>query len=615
MRKIFTMAAVALLGTAAAAAAGPEVSYFCPDNNSQVKLWKNKLSTNLTIGLTADATITEGACAVIKQVDGDWSESQPLYIGSWGATYIMADFNNTEPPADGAYTVTIPAGSLSTADGSNEEWVLNWTVSGHFTPSADANKPITATEFTLTFNTYEKDENGDTKYDENYNPIVAKTESYNLLDSSVAIPNLTDGISFTAKLDGPSQLNMAEFVLWGGEEVIRNWEVIPENGVYTWKPYMNADIILYNNVEYKFQVIGYDGTASWNSNEEYGPYAVVTFKGTTEPYVFAEAQLISVEPEGPNDWQRYEFTNPETPIVATFNAPVANATCRLFEGGQGSIDYNITGTPNADKTVWTFVAADVWPTVSSGLNCSIAATDAEGRTVDIDPDSPAYAHKQGVDAGVNYETYYNCYLGCPHAVLNPSDGSTVKELYSFVAAQGADVPAGYSGLNFSWNAFPYLLNDAGEEVASTAQDYEDLERLDENMEPLDEDAWDVNPTFVRFHLTKKITEAGVYTLVVPSGTFVFGDQQTSENSARMECQYTVDPNYVPTAVEAVAGSDVRVAATAEGILVSGVVANVKVYALDGALVADVDANGEAAIALPAGLYVVVVDGNALKIRK
>lgn len=577
MRKITTLLAAAALAVSANAA-GLVPSYMNYVDGATLDFGFGY--PNIYMTFEDNVSVVAGSKAVFSNADGTWSKEVAIELSDTSDNEAIAYLSDAgTPPANGAYTLSIPAGVITDGTLSNDAMLLNYTVSGLIVPSSNPDKPVTAT--TLQF--------------------TDGTNVYNLLEPGCKVPNLNSNTYLEAVLDGPDQMCGAQVEIKQGEMLIQSL-FIAKNAEGVYKTYMMAfyDYDFLAGTEYSVTITGRNASSMWASNfETYAPLTV-NFEGATAAYTYADAELTLYEPT--TDWERNpSITDANTPIRLTYSAAIASCKVTMYDPTAG---WTVTfdAVPSSDNTVWTVDAdktAEYWEKAMSSVYIDVIAADANGQRV------------KG-NHGKNETSYYQwsvpCYLGCPEVAVQPVSGATVPELEWIVFGAPADLPV--VALAYGWEGYPVLMDATGREVASIPDT--NFERLDADMQPVTD--YYTTVVYLKGTLSTKVTEAGTYTLLVPSGTMSY-ELEGGKYTRNKTCQftYTVDPNVA--AVEGVGAENVSVSATAGGILVSGVVANVKVYSLDGSLAADVDGEGEIAVAVPAGLYVVVVDGNALKIRK
>lgn len=117
-------------------------NYLYPASGEQLSLWQNAISSNITIAFPENVTMKAGATATFAAVGQDYSKVLEIQASTLAAgTFFVPLEGIDDIPGDGQYTVTIPAGAFT--DGTLESGVIegNYTIAGFQTggdePEAD----------------------------------------------------------------------------------------------------------------------------------------------------------------------------------------------------------------------------------------------------------------------------------------------------------------------------------------------------------------------------------------------------------------------------------------------------------------------------------------------
>lgn len=314
------------------------------------------------------------------------------------------------------------------------------------------------------------------------------------------------------------------------DEIIRSFEIYdnpynddvvakPAEGYYRTVSGGKAVNKFYADNEYRIVVTAYSSNNVNNpANIVWGPQNI-DFTGTMEPYKYSPVTVVSVTPEDGT-----EILDASQPIVITYSAPVEVDKAQASTGGQMStiVDMLPYATPNADKTVWTIKPSkSFWETSDNSWMFMVYAKDENGLVV---------KGNFGEDADSYYQVTYGCYMAWPIVDIAPASGM-VEELYSFTIAASR-------GIGLSYNAVPYIVNEAGETVAKVdmnSQIQYDANGTDISTFPMG----DYVAVKATFHLTAPITEPGKYTLVSPRSSYAIGSQYDSDMNRYFETEYTV----------------------------------------------------------------------------
>lgn len=405
------------------------------------------------------------------------------------------------------YTLHIPAGFATSGTESSAAADLSWTY------------------------TYKGGSTGP----EDPSDIVVKSVTVGGVDllSTPELAALKSGDEIIVNIDPIEDAKMltVEFRDDTNDEIIRNFEIYdnpfnedvqanPAEGYYRTIAGGDAFNKFYTGTDYSIVLTAYSTTNVGNpANSVWGPVEV-KFTGATEPYKFSPAAIESVSPEN-----GFQVVDPSQPILITYSAPVTIDRAEASTGGQAAeiVDMLPYTTHNADKTIWTInPGKSFWETSDSDWMFMIYAKDENGLVV---------KGNQGVDEGSYYQVQYACYLAWPTVEISPESGM-VEELYSFTIADP-------SGIGLSYNAVPYVVNEAGETVATV--DMNSQIQYDAKGRDIMtvEGERDVKAVKATFHLNVPITEPGKYTFISPQAAYAIGTEFDGKSNRYFETEYTV----------------------------------------------------------------------------
>lgn len=369
--------------------------------------------------------------------------------------------------------------------------------------------------------------------------------------------------------------------------------------------------IFYEGNTYTLLVAAYENFEVPESEKIFLQDTEVEIKGLTPGIVYSDVEIEDVTPEPGTVFTSYD----ERSFTVVYSAPVTIVTEGTVKTGytvayEGVKPFESI-TSNEDKTEWTFTIPEsqLNDCMGGGIVCNVVANDMEGHRVypefyDYNVDNFADGFQQYV---------YNSYMGCPEVTVAPASG-VVKDLYTFefTCPEAEKESIGIQGIDSEGNAINIVLLDSeGNEVAMIDRD--DYVQIGSNGNVIDENTedFDIVVTKLVMHLDKEITAAGEYTLVLPAAYFMTGTEYSAFANRQQEVTYTVDPS---TGVASIAAEGAEVAVVDGKVIVAGAEGTVEVYAVSGAKVASVAAQGgNAVVALEKGVYVVVVNGKSVKV--
>lgn len=434
-------------------------------------------SNNQTGVAAFDFVVNEGKTAtLVFAATGDTLVSQPIAFAPIHSTmgFMTIAINFDAISKNGAYTLTIPAGVMTaTADqDSNPEMVFNYTVN-------------------------------DPDLDREQLPALVLNSANPEPFSELATVGLADsGRVYTLST------NLDDKIAY----VSANWYDVTGNADGEWiagtdaqhvdaegKPLTTPIVItrvgdtekMYAGHNYELRVECFD-SYDWNRHS-LGTVSVA-YAGTSTPYQYAAAQLISVSP----DPATYVIESKEQGhFTLTFDGAVEinPAACSIPSGVGMSTPFDSI-VPNESKTQWEFYIPEQILLNFSEIHCYAEATDAEGRRVKCSPEMSQY--QRSADENTGIMVYFNSALNAKPVTVTPAPG-VVTSLKTFTVA----CDSAYA-LSLSWLKYPVLMKDRNTIVYEFNGS---------------EIQWGAKDNELIMTLPEEITAPATYILVCPSGTF------------------------------------------------------------------------------------------------
>lgn len=326
---------------------------------------------------------------------------------------------------------------------------------------------------------------------------------------------------------------------------------------------------------YDIEFTAWESEAKKNSGAESVGTASVRLIGSTLPFLYSDIELESISPEEGTELEavKTEFTLAFTGMVNL------SAATTYINGGQGvrvpfeSItpidpeDYD--GAPFANK--WTLtVSQEFMESLYSDLEFIVAPVDGEGKLV---------KGNTGEDANTRFVFVYptKALYADVDVELSSSENYPFMEMITVSSADGIS-----PDYNLADNA-AYVSDASGNKVAEVKE---------RRLAP--EDAYPAGSElcpFVDLLLDKKLTESGTYTLFIPKGYFIIGDEKEIRSSIEKSVEFSI----VASGADIVRDEN-----------------HFTVYGVDGVRILDTD-DANVLDTLPAGLY--IVNGKKVLIRK
>lgn len=596
-----------------------------PENGAVIDDNDGKGLSNLSsinINFSAFPYVKEGFEFVFTNENGEtFLSSKPSSTGEEGETvnYVTnAIFGNMillglENIPSGKYTLTVPKGMIGdkawaksgyTAGSCNEEFTYTWDYTAKKVveiPEEIIKAPLEIEVLTLTLPTGEIIDLLD-------NPAIEG------IPAGTTFNILTNKNEYAQSLRLEIKDNHNGEILWNiwttpsKEELIPSIGIKGEDGLFHFEK-AGAEIF-YENRTYTLLIAAYENFEVPESEKIFLQESEIEIKGLAESIKYSEVEIEDVTPE-PGSL----FDNDNHSFTVTYSGPVEIVTSGDLMSGYVVAYMGIQPfesiTSNEDKTEWTFTIpeSELVDCLGGGIICDIVANDMEGQRVY--PEFYDYNMENG-DSGFQQYTF-NSFLGLPTVTVSPAAGE-VESLYTFeFTCPGADKESiGVQGIDHEGNALEIVLIDTEGNTVATV-DRKNYVEVASNGQVLDENNEDFNVvvTKVIMHLDKEVTTPGEYTLVIPATYFMTGTEYLAYGNCPQEITYTVGST---TGVASIAANGAEVSVANGEVVVAGAEGAVEVYAVNGAKVASVAAQGgNAVIALEKGIYVVVVNGKSVKV--
>lgn len=251
----------------------------------------------------------------------------------------------------------------------------------------------------------------------------------------------------------------------------------------------------------------------------------ILLTGLSKEFEYSLYNLVSIDPD------------PDSTVIESIDQRVfnlefdglvnINSSTAFIDNGFGDTsplesivptDEGATADTKYSRKWQLTVSEGVMSTVKDVLPLSVAPVDELGLHV---------KGNEGKEAGTYFLFNYEATVGVPDVSITPANNSTVAKLDTIVAEYS-------EGLNLASVADSkvILYDKDGNEVAHGSN-------CEQYFPESEWDNWDYVPTQVYIYLNKTITEAGEYTLVIPSGYMILGQDMYNYNSKAMTLKYTV----------------------------------------------------------------------------
>lgn len=326
------------------------------------------------------------------------------------------------------------------------------------------------------------------------------------------------------------------------EAIVKNeaWMNRQEDGSY--KAEIPLDIKLVLGHEYCVRFTAWATESDKNYQEPAIGSAYVMINGSSAPFIPSDVTLMSIDPA-----EGSQLGNDEVTFTITFDGMVHirhdQAQILLGSGMSRPFD-KLEPVEGADAAGNGLLYSNIWKLTidksfmeskNDGLQISIAATDVNGRVV------------QG-NTGKGESSYF--IFSYPVAgmytdfTVNPKDNDTVTSLFEIIASSDLTI-----GLSYAMPVEDAVVTDAANTVVAHVISAEPYSGPQPRAEGDDKEEWE-EVTALKLTLDKEIDEAGTYTLTIPAGYFLVGDQYEARKTVEKICTYIVTGNGgKPAAIE------------------------------------------------------------------
>lgn len=444
------------------------------------------------------------------------------------APFVNIEYNADGQLPSGTYTLTCNPGAFTSPRGVNETKITETYT--YTKTKADPDPTPLVIEKALMGGAISKGYNMETySYDYEWVGEGAKEVTENMAVAEfVGTNNVENGEAATGFLLTLNHGEKAGYVTYELKNVTDN-EIITQSECI--KQTDNTFLIawasttkLFKDNNYTLEIRTYDNVGDM---VQFGDGAELTFTGTSLPYVYSDAEFVAAVPTNYSKISSVEGGK----ITVLFSKPV-KATAQYSLGISGGTVPMQMESANYEEdycTVWTtFISEDVMKAYPE-IYITVVAYDEDGNIV------------KGNDGGIeeNSANALSYYLTmCQPRALLKQTNSHVSEINIFDVYSSKG-----NGINFSWGGYPYVVNAAGEKVASINMDYnEEGEFGPEPFKPVvwsEGDEYSRDPLVLEFQMTPAITEKGKYTLVIPEYTFNFGTRYDGETSVDQQYDFYV----------------------------------------------------------------------------
>lgn len=279
---------------------------------------------------------------------------------------------------------------------------------------------------------------------------------------------------------------------------------------------------------------------AWASEEDtrYGSTAsplgtaFIYWTGTTPAPVYSTVQLLGITPEN-----GFEISEPgDVTFTISFNAPVRLDAKIVY--GQGMTFNFASVTPaSGDVMVDGVQFANQWNLVADSATVAGFNDEMPLSITAFDIDGHRLIGNEGSKENSYFYFAYPVTLNYVALTATPADGAEIESLDQIVfEADGKELGFSYAeqiSIYKNRNEFVCGMLVSGEEL-----DPDDASAVNTKCfgKPYDFDSWK----------TLTLTEPGTYTIIVPAGAFLVGNQFDAKKTKRMEINLTIKGGDEPT---------------------------------------------------------------------
>lgn len=283
---------------------------------------------------------------------------------------------------------------------------------------------------------------------------------------------------------------------------------------------------LYEGHDYEITFTAYPSNMDAQQGVNAMGSVTMTIKGGTKAFQYSPVTLVSVTPDPSEGFASVE----DNTVTATFSGPVEITPETAFISlGYGMSSPFESITSNEDKTVWTFVVSEADMRGGNVVMLSVAVKDADGLVV---------MGNTGEENDSYFEWSYSTFFNAPNLVVEPSNEEALETLSEVIIS----VEDGVTPIAVSYTSMEQIVvwNMFQETVATGT------------VEPIipeeQQDAYDAGiyqPVAVKVTFDNEITEGGRYTLHIPEGYFMLGEQYTAVLSKATNVIYSLEGVKLP----------------------------------------------------------------------
>jgi hypothetical protein len=492
----------------------------------------NEVTLNFVFASEYD--LVEGAHAVLASAIDGYEYSKDIKLTNFYGTIIgrFTDLDEIERPTrDGAYTITIPKGTIGSASFlasgntgyANDELVYHYTFTG-LTKDNSSTTPVEFSVESVLFN--DGSGFGDSSLSAQWAEETAK---------------IPDGSKFTFKTSNNLAVGYISAVLTDNnpsdpdEAIVRRFEsharrLLAENiGVY-WQddedPFLEVygDIELIKDHTYTLSVEFYDFENPKTDRTQLGTCSR-DFDGLTEAFKYSDVTVESITPDQKTTTINSVFDGYF--LVQCSDYVNVNVEKTVFprygtDGIAISSDY-IEYTDDHKSFVFTFPESELLASTAQ-IEVNLYLEDANGLPL---------LGEIGVKEDTHFHIAYACYLGSPDLTVSPADNSEVEQIKD-IYISCPDGPAnGMINPSYVTADKIQIINRAADRVY--AEFTADPETVATGTNSDGE-----FPTMLKFSLDEAITEPGLYVVKIPAAYFALGSEYDHATSKEQYITYTIE---------------------------------------------------------------------------
>lgn len=370
------------------------------------------------------------------------------------------------------------------------------------------------------------------------------TEDVNMMDGYIGV--LTYGTTSTLTTNKDSEIGYATWSLYDAADLVNGYVrsgyvsgPVAEGG-FTIGWYDEA---LEAGKDYVFTLKAWKTEADSNNGADPNVgEATFIIHGNKAAYVYSDVTLNTDISE-----TKALASLDDNVFDLEFSAPVT-LTAVVNTGSGTSADCDVAKADDEGK-VWTITMPKSTISGMDGIDVNVFAKDSEGKAVN--KTANGLGSIMGSEENTWFEIHFSAEFNRPDFTIDPADGSEVEsiEKITFGYAAGIDL---YWGLTSE--PITIYNRNTREVVATFTQD---------DVTVVYGDSW-FDPYLTCYvTLATPITEPGTYTVEVPSGFFILGQDMTASASKATSATYVIKGGSTPSSVtiDPAAGNVTEIPAT------------------------------------------------------